>query len=68
MPHIPDSRHADHDLPAIAAYAAGDATGDELETARALVAACADCATLHADLRAISAALPDLPAPARARA
>jgi hypothetical protein len=67
MPHIPDSRHADHDPLAIAAYAAGDATGDELDTARALVAACADCATLHADLRAISAALPELPVPSRPR-
>ena len=67
MPHIPDSRHSDHDPLAIAAYAAGDATGDELDTAIALVAACADCAALHADLRAISAALPELPAPARPR-
>ncbi len=66
MPHLPPS-HADHDPLAIAAYAAGDATGPELDDALALVAACADCAALHHDLRAIAAALPGLPAPARTR-
>ncbi len=66
MPHLPPS-HADHDPLAIAAYAAGDATGSELDDALALVAACADCAALHHDLRAIASALPGLPAPARSR-
>ena len=66
MPPLPAS-HADHDPLAIAAYAAGDATGPELDDALALVAACTDCAALHHDLRAIAAALPDLPAPARTR-
>ena len=66
MPHLPAS-HADHDPLAIAAYAAGDATGSELDDAQALVAACGDCAALHHDLRAIAAALPALPAPARTR-
>jgi hypothetical protein len=66
MPHLPAS-HADHDPLAIAAYAAGDATGPELDDALALVAACTDCAALHHDLRAIAAALPGLPAPARTR-
>lgn len=66
MTHLPPS-HADHDPLAIAAYAAGDATGPELDDALALVAACTDCAALHHDLRAIAAALPDLPAPARNR-
>ena len=66
MPHPPAS-HADHDPLAIAAYAAGDATGPELDDALALVAACGDCAALHHDLRAIAAALPALPAPARTR-
>jgi hypothetical protein len=66
MPHLPPS-HADHDLLAIAAYAAGDATGPELDEALALVAACGDCAALHHDLRAIAAALPELPAPVRTR-
>ena len=66
MPHLPAS-HADHDPLTIAAYAAGDATGPELDDALALVAACPDCAALHHDLRAIAAALPALPAPARTR-
>ena len=66
MPHPPAS-HADHDPLAIAAYAAGDATGAELDDALALVAACPDCAALHHDLRAIAAAVPALPAPARTR-
>ena len=66
MPHLPPS-HADHDPLAIAAYAAGDAAGPELDDALALVAACADCAALHHDLRAIASALPGLPAPARSR-
>ena len=68
MPHIPDLRsHDAHDLELVAAYAAGDAIGADLETATALVSGCAECAILHHDLRAIAAALPALPAPARPR-
>ena len=67
MPHLPDSQHPDHDLELIAAYAAGDATGPELEHASALIASCGDCAALHHDLRSIAAAMPELPAPARTR-
>ena len=59
--------HAAHDAVLVAAYAAGDAEGPGLEAATALVAGCADCAALHRDLRAIAAALPELPAPARTR-
>jgi hypothetical protein len=66
MPHVPDS-HADHDPLAIAAFAAGDATGTALDDVLALVASCPDCAALHHDLRAIAAALPALPAPVRTR-
>jgi hypothetical protein len=66
MTPIPAS-HADHDPLAVAAHAAGDATGSELDDALALVAACPDCAALHHDLRSIAAALPDLPAPVRTR-
>jgi hypothetical protein len=65
MPHLPD--HRNHDPLLIAALAAGDAEGADLEQARALVAACDDCAELHHDLRAISVALPAMPAPARPR-
>ena len=65
MPHIPD--HQTHDLELVAAYAAGDATGPDLAAAAGLVADCPDCAALHRDLRAISAALPELPPAARPR-
>ncbi len=67
MPHLPDSQHPDHDLELIAAYAAGDATGPELDRATALVAGCAECAALHHDLRSIAAAMPALPAAVRTR-
>ena len=67
MPHLPDSQHPGHDLELIAAYAAGDAAGPELERATALVAACEDCAALHHDLRSIAAAMPTMPAPTRTR-
>ena len=67
MPHPVPAYHAAHDVVLVAAYAAGDAEGPELETATDLVATCADCAALHRDLRAIAAALPELPAPARTR-
>jgi len=65
MPHLPD--HRNHDLLLIAALAAGDGEGADLEQARDLVAACDECAALHHDLRAISAALPATPAPTRSR-
>ncbi len=65
MPHLPD--HRNHDLLLIAALAAGDAEGADLEQARDLVAACDECAALHHDLRAISAALPATPVPTRSR-
>ena len=65
MPHLPD--HVTHDPELIAAYAAGDATGTALDQAADLVAACTECADLHRDLRAISTALPELPAPVRPR-
>ena len=67
MPHLPDSQHPEHDLELIAAYAAGDATGPELERATALVGTCDECAALHHDLRSIAAAMPTIPAPARTR-
>ncbi|HEU0244116.1 MAG TPA: hypothetical protein VFQ75_09440 [Candidatus Limnocylindrales bacterium] len=67
MPHIPDTLHDAHDLELVAAYAAGDAEGPALDEATALVASCTECAALHHDLRAIAAAMPELPAPARPR-
>ena len=65
MPHLPD--HQTHDPLVIAALAAGDAEGADLEQARELVASCSSCADLQRDLRAISAALPVMPAPVRTR-
>ena len=68
VPNVPDlASHATHDRTLIAAYAAGDARGDELALASALVAGCADCGALHHDLRTISAAVAGLPAPERPR-
>ena len=67
MPHIPDNAHDTHDLELVAAYAAGDAEAIGLERATTLVATCTECAALHHDLRAIAAALPELPAPVRPR-
>jgi hypothetical protein len=66
MTPIP-ATHADHDLLAVAAFAAGDAEGVELDAALAAVAACPACAALHHDLRAIARAMPALPAPVRTR-
>jgi len=77
MPHPADpadslapvdpAAHATHDTLLVAAFAAGDATGAELETAVALVAGCPGCAALHGDLRLIAAALPAMPTPRRSR-
>ncbi len=66
MPH-PSAGHAGHDQLVIAAYAAGDATGPDLDAAAALVATCDECAVLHHDLRAIATATASLPAPVRTR-
>src|SRR3954471_509204 len=66
MPHLPDHQ-TEHDPRLIAAFAAGDAEGEDLERAQALVAGCDECAALHHDLRAIAAAMPALPTPARPR-
>src|SRR5687767_7340889 len=69
MTDQPGSSHAQHDNTFIAAYAADDLTGVELERARALTSACMACAALEADLRALASATRrgDLPVPARPR-
>ncbi len=68
MPHPVDpAAHDTHDTLLVAAFAAGDAVGRDQVAASALVATCPDCAALHRDLRAIAAALPEMPAPARPR-
>jgi hypothetical protein len=60
--------HASHDPILIAALAANDLAGGERESAEALVASCAECRSLAADLGAISRAVAtDLPRPRRQR-
>jgi anti-sigma factor RsiW len=57
--------HHDHDPLLIAALVDGDSDAPVTdERARRLIAECADCATLHADLIALAAASRALPAPA----
>jgi hypothetical protein len=60
-------RHASHDLMLVAAFAAGDVEAPDLARADALMAGCGECATLAADLRAISRATSEMPPPARPR-
>jgi hypothetical protein len=68
MPHVPELQaHDTHDLELVAAFAGRALDGRELEEATVLVARCTACAELHADLRAISAAVPALPVPPRRR-
>ena len=50
----------------VAAHAAGDLSGPEAAAATAQIANCADCAALHADLRALVASTRTLPAAAHA--
>ena len=59
------SGHAQHDPTLIAAHAADDLSGVELERARAQTSACMACAALEADLRALAVATrrADLPIP-----
>ena len=67
MPDPAATLHVTHDRELVAACAAGDVTGADLERVRTLVAGCAACAELHRDLRLIAAALPAIPAPVRPR-
>jgi hypothetical protein len=60
-------RHEAHDLLLVAAFAAGDLEVGDLALAEALVGACDQCATLAADLRAISRATAEIPVPRRPR-
>ena len=65
MPHVSDT-HIKHDPLIVAALAAGDLSGAERDQANAQIAACTDCAALHADLLDIAratAALPPVAAP-----
>ena len=60
MPHVSEL-HAQHDPLLVASLAAGDLAGADRDRANAQISACADCATLHADLIAIARATAALP-------
>jgi hypothetical protein len=55
------SDHAQHDLLVVAAFADRGATGEEADLARAQIAACSECAALHADLVSLATATRVLP-------
>lgn len=55
------SDHALHDLLVVAAFADRDATAEEVDLARAQIAACSECAALHADLVSLATATRVLP-------
>jgi hypothetical protein len=57
--------HETHDQVLIAARAAGDLAGRDLERAEELLATCALCRSLHDELVVITAASRSLPAPSR---
>ncbi len=59
--------HAHHDPVVVARFAAGDAAASEAEQARALVASCADCAALAADVQLLQSSMQRLPQPRRTR-
>jgi len=66
MRHVRDVRatsHDDHDTMLVAALAAGDLAGTDRDQAVTLIQGCAECATLHDDLRAIARATAALPPP-----
>jgi len=66
MPHVPD-RHADHDLALVAASTTDDLSDAERAGVTDLLAVCADCRELAADLRALATATAALPVPPRRR-
>jgi hypothetical protein len=63
FPESPSTAHGAHDPLLIAALAAGDLDGPDLERARAVIDACADCRILHTDLQAIAKATAGVPPP-----
>jgi anti-sigma factor RsiW len=65
MQHVATPSHLEHDPSLIAGHAAGDLTHSQVSAASALIASCPDCAELHRDLVAISAATRALPRQAR---
>ena len=68
QPSISVATHAVHDLESWWPRSPrATPPGRSSRTATALVTGCQDCAALHAEIRAIAAAMPDLPAPVRTR-
>jgi len=66
MPDVSDVKptsHDRHDPLLMAALAAGDLAGTDRDHATTLIHTCAECATLHADLIAISRATTSVPPP-----
>ena len=61
------SAHDEHDPFVVAALLDSDGAPAERLAGEELVATCADCAALHADLLALSSATADLPTPGRTR-
>lgn len=61
-----DVRHPHHDVLLIAGHAAGDLSDLDTAAAAALLSSCTECADLHRDLAAISAATRGLPRQAHA--
>ena len=53
--------HDEHDLELVAAFAAGEATGPDLDRAERLLDACDLCVTVARELRAITLAVQDIP-------
>lgn len=64
MHHSNATDHAGHDLALIAGHAADDVLDADRSAAQSLLASCATCAEIHADLVAIAAATRVVPAPA----
>src|SRR5712671_439525 len=60
MPHVSEP-HAQHDPLLVASLAAGDLAGADRDHATALIADCAACADVHADLILIARATAALP-------
>jgi hypothetical protein len=66
MPHVSE-QHAQHDPLVVVSLAAGDLTGTDRDLAGALIADCAECASLHDDLLSIARATAALPPATRPR-
>lgn len=64
---VPPTSHARHDPLVVAALAAGDLAGTDRDHATALIQTCAECATLHDDLIAITRATASAPPPIATR-